>query len=292
MKISTSTDKLTKYYGDEVAIKKFAQAGFQALDFGMFYPVDDWRFQLSEDEFIKYFSSLKTAALQNGIEIGQTHSPMVNYIYTGDEVPGNIYLDAQIKAIHATALLGAPYVIIHPVIPPQCLDDCYKEEAQEINRKYYGKLRPFAEEYGVKIAVENMWYWDAEHVIHPTCCSSAEDMKAYVDMMGRDRFTTCLDIGHGILTGYRPEDMIASLGDYLEVLHIHDNDGIHDSHLAPRMGVIDWPAVCLALKKIQYKGNFNFEADSFYGIYGPRLYEDTTRFLCRIGQDFVDQYDL
>ena len=28
MKISTSTDRLTKHYGDETAIKKFAQAGF------------------------------------------------------------------------------------------------------------------------------------------------------------------------------------------------------------------------------------------------------------------------
>lgn len=293
MDISTSTYDMLAHYGDEEGIRNLAKAGFDCLDFGMFYALDDYRFNLSKEAFIQYYTNLRKVAEDSGIRILQTHSPMTDYLYTGDEEPGNPYLDLQIKAIHASSLMGASYIVIHPVIPPQYRYDTYREETREINYKYYSKLRPFAEEYGIKIAVENMFNWDPEkECICPTVCSSAKEMKEYVDMMGRDWFTNCLDTGHAALTGNTPQDMIHELGDYIGILHVHDNDGIHDLHQAPYTGITDWKALCNALKDVHYQGSLNFESDNFFKMFGTRLLNETAKMLYAIGQDLVTEYGL
>lgn len=294
MKVSTSTFEVMKVVGDEAGIRMFAEAGFQALDFGLFYSETDYRFQFSDEKFKEYFTRLRKVADDYGIEIHQTHSPMPNYLFTGDEQPGNIYLDSQIKAIHASALMGAKYIVIHPVICPQYRYDYYREETREVNLKYYGTLRRYAMEYGIKIAVENMYNRDPERQnrICPTVCSSSKEMRDYVDMMGRDWFVNCLDLGHAHLTGNTPQDMIHDLGDTIEILHVHDNDGINDLHQAPYTGITDWEAVCKALGDVGYQGTFNFEADNFYTMFGSRLFPTSTKMLYAIGRDLVNEYQL
>ena len=156
MKISTSTGEMLNFFGDEEGIRHLAKAGFDCLDFGMFYPESDWRFQLSEDDFLRYYRRLDEVVQECGIAVGQVHSPMVNYIYTGDESEGNLYFDLQVKAIRAAACLHSPYIIIHPVIPPQYRYSFYREETRKINRKYYGKLKKYLNEYGIRVGIENM----------------------------------------------------------------------------------------------------------------------------------------
>lgn len=293
MKISTSTFDILEHYGDAEGVRVFAEAGFQALDFGMFYSIDDYRMKFTDAERVQYYTNLRKVAEDFGIEVYQTHSPMHPYLFTGDEKPGNQWLDAQIHAIHASSLMGAKYIVIHPVIPPEYRYDHFREETREINYKYYSQLRPYAEEYGVKIAVENMFNWDPEkECICPTVCSSAKEMKDYVDMMGRDWFCNCLDTGHTQLVGLTPHDMIRELGDYIEILHLHDNDGISDLHQIAHTGITDWDALCQALKEIGYKGTFNFEADCFARQFGPRLFKDAARMLYATGRDLVDHHKL
>ena len=291
MKISASTFSVldSPNIGDEAGLILMAEAGFQALDFGFFYLEKDPRFLMSDEEHEAYYKRLRAIADDHGIEVHQAHSPMPPYLYTGDETPDNLYMQLQIRAMKAAALLGAKYIVIHPVILPDCRYDQHHEENQDINFKYYSKLKPYAEAYGIKIAVENMFNWDPERqCICPTVCSTAKEMKAYVDMMGRDWFVNCLDTGHTLLTGNTPQDMIHELGDYIGCLHVHDNDGVKDLHQAPRTGVTDWPALMQALRDIDYKGVFNMEADMFYYGYGDRLLADSARMLYRIGRDLVD----
>ena len=291
MKISTSTFSVldSPNIGDEAGIILLAEAGFQALDFGFFYLEKDPRFLMSDAEHEAYYKRLRAIADDHGIEVHQAHSPMPPYLYTGDEDPDSLYMQLQIRAMKAAALLGAKYIVIHPVIPPACRYDHYHEEARDINFKYYSKLKPYAEAYGIKIAVENMFNWDPERgVICPTVCSTAKEMKEYVDMMGRNWFVNCLDTGHALLTGSTPQDMIHELGSYIGCLHVHDNDGIKDLHQAPYTGITDWPALMQALRDIHYAGTFNMEADMFLYNYGERLLKETARMLYMVGRDLVD----
>ncbi len=293
MKISTSTGEMLKYYGDEEGIRHLAKAGFDCLDFGMFYAENDWRFQLSDEEFKTYYLHLKEIMDANDISVGQVHSPMVNYLYTGDETEGDLYFDLQVKAIRAAAYLKSPYIVIHPVIPPQYRYSFYREETREINMKYYGKLKKYLNSYGIKVGIENMWNWDPEkNCICPTVCSTPEEMCDYIDAIGSDTAVACLDFGHALLTGDTPQHMINVLGSRLESVHIHDNNGAEDSHLAPFMGIIDWKSTCEALKTNQYQGSFNFESDSFNCMFGKELADAAAEMLCKIGRSLAAQYDL
>ena len=296
MKVSTSTFTIldTPGVGDEKGIRLLADAGFEALDFSLFYWSKDPRFQMGDDAHTKYYKYLRAIADDCGIEVHQAHSPMPDYVYTGDEPVDNVYMRLQIRAMKSAALLGAKYIVIHPVILKEDRrtpdrGEPFKDQCQEINYKYYSKLKPFCEEFGIKIAIENMFNWDpVAEKICPTVCSTAAEMKAYVDMMGRDWFTNCLDLGHAQLTGSTPQDMIRELGDYIGCLHVHDNDGIHDLHQAPRTGIANWHEVMQALHDIRYEGVFNMEADMFFYGYGERLYNESARMLYAVGRDLVD----
>ena len=70
----------------------------------------------------------------------------------------------------------------------------------------------------------------------------------------------CLDTGHANVQALGREaplaDWIRALGDRIEHLHLHGNDGVHDVHLpilAPD-GAIDWKACFHALKAAGYRG--------------------------------------
>ena len=57
-------------------------------------------------------------------------------------------------------------------------------------------------------------------------------------------------------------ELIRTLGHHLQALHLHDNDGWHDSHAIPFTMDIDFEAVIKALHDIGYTGYFTLEADT------------------------------
>ena len=59
--------------------------------------------------------------------------------------------------------------------------------------------------------------------------------------------------------GLSPAVAAVKLGSLLKILHIHDNFGTEDYHLAPGIGTIDWKAFAGALRKIGYEGVFSLE---------------------------------
>ena len=145
MKISASTFSVldSPNIGDEAGLILMAEAGFQALDFGFFYLEKDPRFLMSDEEHTAYYKRLRAIADDHGIEVHQAHSPVPPYLYTGDEDPDSLYMQLQIRAMKAASLLGAKYIVIHPVIPPACRYDHYHEEARDL---------PVAGEYDVIVA--------------------------------------------------------------------------------------------------------------------------------------------
>lgn len=291
MKISCTTDTFMRTFGDEEGLQKIAEAGFDAVDFGMFkYPMRGELFASSDSDFESYFKGLREVMEQSGIYAEQTHSPMPSY--TGDEAEDEFIFGIQARSIAAASFLGSKHIVIHPCIPAQYRYSFYREETKAINMKFYERLTPYLEKYNVRLCVENMFNWDPEKKrICPTVCSFAEEMCDYIDTMNKntasDRFTACLDIGHGNLTGQAPQEMIRILGHRLGVLHVHDNNGISDQHIAPHMGNIDWLSVMEALREVNYRGVFNFESDSYYVMFQNTLFE-AGKLLCAIGRQLTE----
>ncbi|MBR6501840.1 MAG: sugar phosphate isomerase/epimerase [Clostridia bacterium] len=255
MKISTEIASAAKIIGEEKTIELVAKAGFDAWDFSMFSMCKyDWGTKtvnptdhpLSSDNYLAFARRLKQIGLDNGIHCNQSHAPFPVY---SKEIRS--YLK---RAIECTAEAGGKICVIHP--------DNFKS-AQE-NAEMYLELIPFANEYGVKIATENMWCWDKEK--DHSCFAACATPKSFCDHVdAANGIVACLDIGHAEMKGSDTTavEMIKALDHRLQALHIHDNDKWHDSHQIPFSMDIDFVPIVKALKEIDYKGYFTLEVDQY-----------------------------
>ncbi|MCQ2603167.1 MAG: TIM barrel protein, partial [Clostridia bacterium] len=111
------------------------------------------------------------------------------------------------------------------------------------------------------------------------------DFCRHLDLLDKDWFVACLDIGHAEMKGLNTSavDMIFALGDRLKCLHIHDNDKHHDSHKLPYTYGIDFEPIIDALAKIGYNGDITFEADSFPPGFPTKLYPNAVKVMHDVG---------
>lgn len=262
-----------------------AKLGFDSIDYPVSNNYRDPLWKLSDEALRQKMESIRDVIHSCGLIVGQTHSPIEADWLSSPETK-EIRWHSQVQAIKATAFLGAPYTVIHPICPPGRANTAeYYEYAKEINMEYYRYLEPYLREYNVKGAIENLFVNDSVlgRTIR-TACSSAEDLIDYIDTLDSDRIVACLDVGHAVLAGEDPVRMIYKLGKkYLHVTHIHDNDYINDDHFMPGIGKIDWCAVGKALNDIGYEGIFSYEANRTFRRIGPSAKEVAIEFL----EDYV-----
>lgn len=253
MKISTEIQTSANIVGAEKAVELIAKAGFDAWDFSMCTMCDyDWQTKslrpnshpLASNSYAQYAKKLKQIGLDNGIVCNQSHAP-----FPSSRPEIRSYFK---RAIECTAIAGGEICIIHPD----------NDLSAEKNAEMYLELLPFAKEHGVKIATENMWNWNYEKDESSfAACATGEDFNKHLDAVNDEYFVACLDIGHAEMrgSGSGAVNMIYALGNRLQALHIHDNDGWRDLHALPFTYSIDFAAVVKALKDIGYKGYFTLE---------------------------------
>ena len=63
------------------------------------------------------------------------------------------------------------------------------------------------------------------------------------------------------------------------MLHIHDNNGFEDEHMAPFLGTIDWEDFCKALRQIDYSGALSLETICFEEAFPEDVYPQSLVFL-------------
>jgi sugar phosphate isomerase/epimerase len=63
-----------------------------------------------------------------------------------------------------------------------------------------------------------------------------------------------LDTGHCAILGTDIGEAVRLIGkDYLQTLHVHDNNGNNDSHWIPYTGVCNWSDFAKALQEIDFQ---------------------------------------
>lgn len=263
------------------AIKFMADMGYDAYDM-MFDPMqykpeDPW----NQDDYREYAMELRKYADELGIVCNQAHAPMNSKC--GDEEFDVTFMPLVIRSMEIAAILGAKIIVVHPV---QCLP--YAENAEllkEMNMKFYNSLIPYCEQFGIKVAAENMWQWNrfTRQCIHSTC-SRAEEFCDYIDSINSEWIVACLDIGHVVLVSEDIPRMIKMLGNRLEALHIHDNDYKDDLHAFPFFHQIRFDQMTKALTEIGYKGDFTFEIGGIYRKLPKETWESATKLLVDSGR--------
>lgn len=289
MLLSTQTDVIFAKCGIDEGLKILASAGYDAIDYSMFGMTNDEHF-LNTGDFLAFAKELRAKAEAVGLRFNQAHAPFPGW-RNGDE-SYNTKMPPRIEnAVKIAGILGADSIVVHPIAYT-----VQGDEQKEVNFKMYKKLAPVAKEYGVKVALENMWGRDSRrNYIISNVCSYARDLCDYYDGLDDpDAFTVCLDLGHCGLIGEEPDEAIRILGrDRLTALHVHDNNYVQDNHTVPYdYGMkMNWDKITRALGEIDYKGDFTFEADGFLTRFDSSVIQTGVNFMASIGRILIAKID-
>ena len=281
MILSTQNSHLAWVYGHEGAIDVMKEAGYDAIDMSLFCMSNDGDI-FNSDDYKKRTLEIRDYADKAGLAFNQSHAPFIFNWKNPNEYEERM-MPRLIRALEITALLGAKISIVHPIRPMEYLG--HEEEIFEMNMKMYRELLPYAKEYDVKIALENMWQHEKKRkVIGANACSHAAEFVRYLDTLNDEHFVACLDLGHCGVVGEEAQDAIRALGhERLHSLHVHDNDYTKDQHTLPGLGKMNWEEIMKALAEINYDGELTYEADGFIRNFSNEVMPDAFKFMYTIG---------
>ena len=289
MLLSTQTHRYSGYFSDVQAVQMLSQAGFDALDFSMLRMVDDSHV-LCSDNYKQHVAEVRKAADNAGIPINQAHAPF-DFNWSDSLKFDAVYIPRIVRSMEIASMLGAKVIVVHPL--HHMVYKEHEKQIKEANMAFYRSLLPACKKFGIKIALENMWQRDARRncIVQDTCSTPLEFIE-YLDTLNDEHFVACLDIGHCVLTGEDPAQMIHALGNRrLQALHVQDNDFVSDAHRIPCSGKIDWNAVTAALGEIGYDGDFTFEADRALASYDREFLPSVSRFMVELGRHMINKIE-
>jgi sugar phosphate isomerase/epimerase len=116
--------------------------------------------------------------------------------------------------------------------------------------------------FGVTLALENTWEDRPEVLAH------------LLGMLPRDEVGVCLDTGHlNAFSSLPVARWWNCVGDRIVALHLHDNDGISDDHLAPGRGTFDFGTLAGFLEGLDPFPLIDLEVDHAHALEGRRYLE-------------------
>ncbi len=278
MNISVQSQNLVDDLGMEVAYRHIREAGFTAIDwnidhawsFSAVCKATEFKglsiFERPLDEILDYYKAELACIRANGLSITQAHAPFGAYCETNPAVL-DYAIEIYKNVIRFCEAVGCPRIVIHGISMPQSFSvEGRAEEYQALNRKLYTSLIPTLQEVsGVTVCLENLfsgagagsaqWRWGH--------CTDPHEAIELIDWLneqaGKTCFGLCLDVGHLNLMRVNPNVYINQLGHRIACLHLHDNRADNDRHLMPYTGNFCWEEFLVAMKRIGYAGDLNFE---------------------------------
>lgn len=287
MLLSTTMGRILKSaFNFNQIIDILAEAGFDAIDFSFFAFAECYNGTHGKD----FYTELKKYAENKGLVFNQAHGPFPSSFIDENETEKRF--EEIVESIKVSSFLGVKNIIIHPCQHLPYRDN--KEYLFENNMNFYKRLIPYSEEYGVKIALENMWQYQKEgysKIVHSTCATPKEFVR-YLDELKSECFVACLDVGHATVVGEELDNFVKALGSKrLKALHVHDVDGIHDNHTLPFFGITDWDAFMKSLSDIGYTGDFTYEADCFMNGKPASLLPECERLMEKTGRYLINKFE-
>jgi sugar phosphate isomerase/epimerase len=164
-------------------------------------------------------------------EMGRAGAPAVNVVHpeksrridSMDEIKRALEVAERIPFRHLVLHLGER-------------EDKWSPRTMEYAETALEHLGAFARPLGVKLLIENL----------VSDATTPENLMTILEMGHLSNVGVCLDMGHAHIAQTVGEG-IATLGERIVSVHVHDNHGLKDEHLWPGDGTIDWPAAAKAL---------------------------------------------
>ena len=284
MKISITNVSLDARFGVKESLKMIKDAGFDAVDYDL---CERGEHRQLTDDYLEYITDIRAYMDEIGLECSQVHAPFP-FSYNEELDISNRRFLRMVRALEAASVLGAPYVVVHSIEMPKNLFG----ETWSCNYKFYKSLQPYAEKFGVRIAIENLYIEDNNRKLYhaPGRFSDPKILTDFIEALDSDVFCICLDTGHAALCGIEPWMFIDNLPkkELLCALHIHDVDYHSDTHTLPyntnRYEGIDWEATMHSLYLAGYQGALNFETHIFSQKFPEPLAADALAFSLKVAK--------
>ncbi len=261
MRLSMETYGLRRRYGDFEAARLIREAGFDCIDYSCYY----WKEQAYalEDGYREYAHTLRAHLDSLGLFCNQAHAPFdMKYGQPFDQS----YPDFRnvTRAIEVASILGADQIVVHSVAMPYKLTEDI-ESTHAYAMTYYRSLLPYAQHFGIRIAVENLFVRHKERFVYSGRLNRPDTLSRVVRELDSPWFTACLDMGHAAMVGYEPEDFVRAMdAGVLGAVHFQDGDYIEDRHNLPFLGQYHWTEIMKALRETGYAGDLTFEIYKYY----------------------------
>jgi len=246
------------------AVRALAGIGWEALELSTEHLVMIADAQAPEQAA----DDLRDVADELGVAIPQAHLLIHANVAAVDDEARERDLATLMRQIVLCERMGIQVGVIHPGGErPATLDEERAERARRLES--FARLAAHAARHGFALAVENMT--DAARATRSalgqrTFGATIPELHELIEAVGFDNVGICLDVGHGNVQGLDMAESVWQCGERLIALHIQDNDGSRDQHLAPTRGSIDWEAGIAALREIGFEGIFNLEIPGERGL--------------------------
>ena len=156
-----------------------------------------------------------------------------------------------VVACEAAAVMGVSNIVLHP--GPERSGRPPENEFLDRMRNAAESLNIVAErchKLNVHLVLENM----LPHLLF----GHINDMLYLLGSIRNCEVGACLDTGHAFLAR-ELGTVVHKLSGHLHLVHVNDNRGDRDEHLAPGEGHIDWPWLLYELKRYNFSGTFILE---------------------------------
>ncbi len=272
---SIETYSTVKKVGEEQALHWIAEAGFEGVDYSFYWlPADS----LFHTDPLAYAEKLKGSLAKEGLVCKQAHAPFD--MAFGDSFDrSNAHYNGVVHAMECAAMLGAEIIVVHGVKIPQ---EKGSISTVDYNTEFYRSLIPYAERFGIKVAVENLFTSDKKCGCYRPVIGTPEEQCEILRRLASPYLCACVDVGHAALTGIEPDIYLRRMdAKALACLHIQDHDYHRDGHLLPFMGRFEWNAIAAALREKHYEGDISLEVYGFIEPIPPAFLPQALRYACQ-----------
>lgn len=225
----------------EEAIEEFSRDGLENIELSSEHIEALLRRRGSPEQTGRDFAKF---CRSRGVSVAQAH-----LVFPSDIVTDRSVAESIPRQLCILRELGVRAAVLHGD-PMNGVDISYTEKLER-NIAALKALAPSIAPYGISVCLENL----------QGIFRTVDELIYVINSVNSPVFGICLDTGHLNLTAPGTQvEFIRRAGKLLRALHVADNDGTRDQHLAPfGMGNIDFFEIVGALREIGYDGVFNYE---------------------------------
>ena len=288
MLLSVENMIIRRRIGDKAAVDLLKEAGFTGIDYSL-CGMEDWDAVAGSKNALSYAEDLRRYAEDRGVVFSQSHAPFT-FKYGMEMSVENPHIRHIIQAMEFASHLGCPMIVVHGILVPE------GEDVFAYNLDYYQRLLPYAEKYGILIAVENLTGRSGRYTQPTTRLFGSPEAFCHIqDLLDSPWICGCLDLGHANMTFHDVPGFIRGSKGHFRYVHIHDNDGLQDLHELPVLNesddlIIHWDETLAALREVGYDGAMNLELVRYMKRFPTEHLPCAMRLAALTGQMMIEEF--